>query len=895
MKKNFRKFSLILLLGFLFIGSNVYAEVAAEPGVGVDTIAPVITLKGESNITLNIGDTYTDAGATALDETDGDLTNSIITTSDVDISVAGDYTVTYDVSDDSGNAADEVIRYVSVIDPVASSENNSQTETLSISVSVDVPNTCTISDTDGVLHTYTATSSDQYLGICALEAALDAGDISNVGLSNEYPSMGLFVTSFNDLEADSNNQYWALYKNDTFSSSGLSSLPVSVGDVISFKLSDFSGNETGDFVNITIESLITDESSVAEETENIPSTNIHLDIETNDGELYNSNINVSACDSDNNPDTPNEITAYCAILQSGVSNDWSWYGNDAFLNSLGTYVNNDSNNGVYWGWFNNLELGSSALNKFTLNKDDKILLTYNTNPTKIEVSKKNPYVGESLIISAKGFGYDSSWNPTWTALNSGKISINGDLFDFDENGEYTLTPTDTTPIEFFAEEDSYLDSDTITVNPVESVSNNLSSGSSATSGSSVKQKTRTFSVPNALSFLESNQNKDSSFSSDMYTDWAAIAIASSGNSIGKKKIKNYFLSENFNSSVLTDYERRAMALIALGINPYSGTKIDYIRKIKDEFDGKQIGDNSLINDDVFGLVVLAHAGFNSSDDIIKNSIEFILSNQSNNGSWESPDLTAATIEALNNFSSVSGVSSAIDKGINYLVQLQNNNGSFGNIYSTAWVIQALSENSSLSQNINDAISYLTTEQQYDGGVSDDSDIYNRIWVTSYAIPAVKKLSWNDILENFDKQEEGNSSPQTVSEINDSSMSNTENTKNNQNTNTSNNTEENIASNNTTSLEDKQQKKVYTMYDFLPQVLAENKAQVEAEKNKFKSEISSTTTQNKINKTTTDNQIDPNSLAASSAGPVKSIIFTKFNIIIFTLFLIVGFFVLKFKI
>ena len=36
---------------------------------------------------------------------------------------------------------------------------------------------------------------------------------------------------------------------------------------------------------------------------------------------------------------------------------------------------------------------------------------------------------------------------------------------------------------------------------------------------------------------------------------------------------------------------------------------------------------------------------------------------------------------------------------------------------------------------------------------DGSDINNRIWVTSYAIPAVLKLSWTDILESFEKEEE----------------------------------------------------------------------------------------------------------------------------------------------
>ena len=43
-----------------------------------DTAAPVITLLGDAEITLEAGTEYTDAGATASDTLDGDLTDNII-------------------------------------------------------------------------------------------------------------------------------------------------------------------------------------------------------------------------------------------------------------------------------------------------------------------------------------------------------------------------------------------------------------------------------------------------------------------------------------------------------------------------------------------------------------------------------------------------------------------------------------------------------------------------------------------------------------------------------------------------------------------------------------------------------------------------------------------------
>ena len=81
-----------------------------------DTTVPVITLLGDDPVTIEVGDTYIDAGATALDNLDGDITSSIETVSNVDTAIVGTYTVAYNVSDASGNAAAEVTRTINVVD-----------------------------------------------------------------------------------------------------------------------------------------------------------------------------------------------------------------------------------------------------------------------------------------------------------------------------------------------------------------------------------------------------------------------------------------------------------------------------------------------------------------------------------------------------------------------------------------------------------------------------------------------------------------------------------------------------------------------------------------------------------------------------------------------------------
>jgi hypothetical protein len=80
----------------------------------VDTEAPVITLIGESPVSIDQDATYTDPGATATDNVDGDITANITATSNVDTSTVGTYTITYTVSDAAGNAATPVVRTITV-------------------------------------------------------------------------------------------------------------------------------------------------------------------------------------------------------------------------------------------------------------------------------------------------------------------------------------------------------------------------------------------------------------------------------------------------------------------------------------------------------------------------------------------------------------------------------------------------------------------------------------------------------------------------------------------------------------------------------------------------------------------------------------------------------------
>jgi hypothetical protein len=93
---------------------NAATQVTRTVNITPDVTVPVITLLGESEVSLELGSIYTDAGATAVDNIDGDIKANIAVTSTVDVNTVGTYTVTYNVSDAAGNAATQVIRTINI-------------------------------------------------------------------------------------------------------------------------------------------------------------------------------------------------------------------------------------------------------------------------------------------------------------------------------------------------------------------------------------------------------------------------------------------------------------------------------------------------------------------------------------------------------------------------------------------------------------------------------------------------------------------------------------------------------------------------------------------------------------------------------------------------------------
>ena len=117
----------------------VTRTVTVMPAVAAtDTTPPTITLFGSATLSIALNTAYADAGATASDDTDGNITASITTTitfngntvGAVNTNTAGVYTITYNVSDTAGNPATPVTRTVTVMPAVAVTDTTPPTITL---------------------------------------------------------------------------------------------------------------------------------------------------------------------------------------------------------------------------------------------------------------------------------------------------------------------------------------------------------------------------------------------------------------------------------------------------------------------------------------------------------------------------------------------------------------------------------------------------------------------------------------------------------------------------------------------------------------------------------------------------------------------------------------------
>jgi uncharacterized protein (TIGR02145 family) len=109
---------------------NFYGNEVSFSTEELDLTPPVITIIGDNPLEINIGEDYTEFGATATDDIDGDISQDIlIDSSNLNTALTGNYAVTYSVSDSSNNLTSEQ-REVIVINNATLYCNDNEVQTI---------------------------------------------------------------------------------------------------------------------------------------------------------------------------------------------------------------------------------------------------------------------------------------------------------------------------------------------------------------------------------------------------------------------------------------------------------------------------------------------------------------------------------------------------------------------------------------------------------------------------------------------------------------------------------------------------------------------------------------------------------------------------------------------
>lgn len=83
--------------------------------INIDQTAPELTLTGDNPLIVEVGSTYDEPGATAEDDLEGNISEDIEISGEVNVNKVGTYEINYNVSDRVGNKASQILRQVHVV------------------------------------------------------------------------------------------------------------------------------------------------------------------------------------------------------------------------------------------------------------------------------------------------------------------------------------------------------------------------------------------------------------------------------------------------------------------------------------------------------------------------------------------------------------------------------------------------------------------------------------------------------------------------------------------------------------------------------------------------------------------------------------------------------------
>jgi hypothetical protein len=204
-------------------------------------------------------------------------------------------------------------------------------------------------------------------------------------------------------------------------------------------------------------------------------------------------------------------------------------------------------------------------------------------------------------------------------------------------------------------------------------------------------------VANALDYLHSQQDSDGKIDNFSASAWAVMAIAAAGedpddwkDNPSNPSVVDYLETNADSASTANDYSRMLLAIAAADEDPTDFGGRDFVALLEAEHNNNQIGDDTLLNDDYWGVMALIAAGEDpATSTVIQDGVAFILANQSAvDGGWgwgvggdSDVDDTAAAIMALLAAGQSPG-STPISDALAYIKTTQMDNGGFESWGST---------------------------------------------------------------------------------------------------------------------------------------------------------------------------------------------------------------------
>jgi len=254
-------------------------------------------------------------------------------------------------------------------------------------------------------------------------------------------------------------------------------------------------------------------------------------------------------------------------------------------------------------------------------------------------------------------------------------------------------------------------------------------------------------MPEAVTYLQ-GQTQDA---------WITQALIAAGETNVPTDHLTSVAAGGFNPA--NDYAKTILALAAAGKNPTTFGDIDYVAKLKTYYDGTQMGDATLLNDDIWSILALASIYQTNSKEAVAAK-NFLLANQNDDGGWgyavdgsSGSNDTAAAVMALLE-AGIDVNNAVITNAVAFLHTMQNNDGGFMNdpmwgtdsdSGSDGWVISAIyrigQDPAGLgwTKNGSTSVDHLETLQDADGGFwwvdPASSPAFNNKAMTPYAVIA----------------------------------------------------------------------------------------------------------------------------------------------------------------